>query len=127
MKNDRIKKGLDFAIRFYGNFVFHKEIAIVSLEAKENNYVELHRQVDNALKVSLYLKNKGYSIFENVFKHLELAKKETYVFAKYQKNGERNKSPVLVNINYEKINKDDFCNLTKERLDSLSFIQQAFV
>ncbi len=131
MNNAQIKQGIQFMTNFYEKFEFHKDLAVVSLSEYDqslitNDYISLHDQVNNALKVSRYLSTKGFLIFLTIQQHLEKAHKETFVFSKYQKNGEKNKSPILVNILYDKLTKDRFSESVKHRIESLNFMEKAF-
>ena len=124
-----IKSAIDFLTNFYERFEFHKDLAVVALGECEIttdtiNYVELHEEVINALNVSRYLSTKGYLIFLTIQQHLEKVHKETFVWS--QENGEKNKSPVLVNILYDKLTKEHFSKSVMHRIESLKCMKKAF-
>ncbi len=131
MEIKNIQNAINFLSKFYERFEFHKDLAVVALGEREITtdtikYVELHEEVINALNVSRYLSAKGYLIFLTIQQHLEKVQKETFVWSKYQENGETNKSPVLVNILYDKLTKERFSQSVMHRIESLKCMEKAF-
>jgi hypothetical protein len=131
MEIKNIHNAINFLCNFYEKFEFHKDLAVVALGQREIttdtiNYVELHGEVINALNVSKHLSAKGYLIFLTIQQHLEKVHKETFVWSKYQENGEKNKSPVLVNILYDKLTKERFSQSVMHRIESLKCMEKAF-